>query len=54
MKKIEFSIATNRNGSKCKEIMEFEDDATEKDIEEYYLLWLGENNYGGWQEVSDE
>lgn len=51
MKKIEFSIATNRIGSKCKEIIEFEDGATEEEIDEVYQDWMNENNQGSWYVV---
>jgi hypothetical protein len=56
IKKYEFRLATNKVGSDVSEIveLEFEDDLTQEQIEnqvnEYYAEWVGENNYGGWNE----
>lgn len=40
MKKIEFSVATNRVGSKVTEVVEFEDDVTDEEIEDSFSEWM--------------
>ena len=56
-RKFNFSIATTYVRSEWKEVveLEFDDDATEEEIEketeEAYQLWLSEHNYGGWSAV---
>jgi hypothetical protein len=56
-RKFNFSIATTYIRSEWKEVveLEFDDDATEeeieKEVEEAYQLWLYEHNYGGWSAV---
>lgn len=56
-RKFSFSIATNYIRSEWKEEveLEFEDDATEEEIEDevsaYYQEWLNENNHGGFSQL---
>lgn len=58
-KKIEFSIATNRQGSnfKTEVTLQFDDNDTEEEIEEQinhiYAEWLFDNNQGGWKVIKE-
>lgn len=62
MKKItfEFSVSTHYVGSKVTEQveLEFEDDATEQEIEdevsEYWVEWRNNECEGGWTRIKEE
>jgi hypothetical protein len=43
MKKVELWVKTTMVGSKVNDIIEFEDDITEKELEEYLKDWIFEN-----------
>lgn len=53
MKKYEFTLSIGFAGGKRREVLEFDDDVTEEELEESYIDWR--NNYldGGWHEVGE-
>lgn len=51
MKRIKFTVGTNYVGSDTSEIVEFDDDATSKDIEERFNEWLWDRLDAGWIEL---
>ena len=56
MKRIRFCLSSHYvGGTDLEEIFEFEDDTTDKDIEEKFDLWVQENTTQDtyWEEVED-
>ena len=53
MKKIKFTLSTGYINSEVTEIIEFEDDASEEEIDAVYKDWMVENCYGDWEEVEE-
>jgi hypothetical protein len=51
MRKIKFTLATNKVGSEVSKVIEVDDDTTDEEIDEMYFEWVNENNYGGWSEI---
>lgn len=48
MKRVKFSLSIGYANASHEEVFEFEDDATEKDIEEDYICWRDNYLDGGW------
>lgn len=53
MRKIKFYLGTGYAGCSHEEVMEFDDDATEKEIEEGYEEWKNNLLDCFWSEVAD-
>lgn len=51
MRKVRFTLSMNLVGCKSEEIMEFDDDMTDEEIQEQYEEWREEQLDGGWEEV---
>lgn len=51
MKKVKFYFTTGYVNCGCEEIMEYEDNATEKEIASDFETWLYENSDATWYEV---
>lgn len=54
MKRFKFTISTMYVGSDDYEIVEFDDDATEEEIQEVYVDWVMETNRGTFYETEEE
>jgi hypothetical protein len=51
MRKVRFTLSMNLVGCKREEIVEFDDDMTDEEIQEQYEQWREEQLDGGWEEV---
>ena len=51
MRKVRFTLSMNLVGCKREEVMEFDDDMTDEEIQEQYEQWREEQLDGGWEEI---
>lgn len=54
MKKIRMFLNTGFVGCKRSEVVEFEDEATEEEIDEYCKEWMHEHIEYGWHEETED
>lgn len=53
MKRIEFYLGIGYPGAEHKEMVEFDDNATDEEIEECFEDWKNDYIDAGWQEAED-
>lgn len=53
MRKVKFYLGTGYPSSNHEEIMEFDDDITDEEIEEEYQIWKEEKLDGSWWDVTE-
>jgi len=51
MRRIKFTISTNYVGSEYSDVLEFDDDITDDELQEAWEAWVWENTEGGFSEV---
>jgi hypothetical protein len=51
VRKIEFTISLGLVGCKRNEVIEFDDDTTDEEIQQAYTDWMYDQIDGGWEDI---
>lgn len=54
MKFVKFFLSTSKVGSRVEEVVEFEDDTTEEEINEAFTTWVWERANASWYECDEK